>query len=358
MSRSDHVSRASPSAKPPGRWTGLLKSVGAASAALSFLLVINQATGVLQNFRIHHREFWEAMKIGEQAEQRQDYPAAFASFKHASELDPIDRKAREQETKAAMLWLETAHSAESRSFTDTANQLLPVLDASLANARGTAAADILAHIAWANFLRYRDGAREGVNVDESLKRALSIDKSNPYAHAFSGFWILWQGGSVDAANEHFAAALASGRERAYVRELQFHALSGSHKDEADMALLYLANDMRKNGEAMSMLERARVLQNVFGIRVENHNQLVAVLSLLTPEETQATFDWLNSEETNGWIENWAFRPFIEANLHEITGNRAQALSEYRKLQKDLAGKNTTVAPQVDEAIKRLSAKSN
>jgi hypothetical protein len=106
------------------------------SAALSFLLVLNQATGLLQGLGIHHQEFWEAMRIEQQAEKRQDYPAAFASFKHAVELDPIDRKAHEQETKAAMLWLETAHGTANRSFTDTANQLLPVLDGSLAKAKG------------------------------------------------------------------------------------------------------------------------------------------------------------------------------------------------------------------------------
>jgi hypothetical protein len=172
------------------------------SAVLSSLLLLNQATGVLQCFRIHHQEFREAMKIGEQAEQRQDYPAAFPSFKHASELDPIDRKAQEQETKAAMLWLETAHGTANRSFTDTANQLLPVLDGSLAKTKGAAAADILAQIASANFLGYRDGVREGVNLEGSLQRSLSLDKTNPYAHAahaIYGFWIIWQGGSFDSA---------------------------------------------------------------------------------------------------------------------------------------------------------------
>jgi hypothetical protein len=357
MSRSDQVSRAAPPVKPPSRWSGLLKIVGAVSAALSFLLVINQATGVLQNFRIHHREFWEAMKIGEQAEQRQDYPAAFASFKHASELDPIDRKAQEQETKAAMLWLETAHGTPTRSFTDTANQLLPVLDRSLASAKGAAAADILAHIGWANFLRYRDGAREGVNVDGSLERALAIDKTNPYAHAISGFWILWQGGSLDSANEHFAAALASGRERAYVRGLQFAALINRQEEDTDRALLRFANEMRKNGESMSQDERAKVLFNALKVRLYSHDELVAILSVLPTAEIEATVTWLGDGATDIWSEKGDARRFVLANLREVAGDRAQALSLYRALQSEMVGRNRALAPPVDEAVKRLSAKA-
>jgi len=356
MSRSDHVTRAAPPAKPPSRWSGLLKIVGAVSAALSFLLVLNQATGVLQNFRVHHREFWEAMKIGEQAEQRQDYPAAFASFKHASELDPIDRKAQEQETKAAMLWLETAHGTPNRSFTDTANQLLPVLDRSLASVKGTAAADILAHIGWANFLRYRDGAREGVNVDGSLERALAIDKTNPYAHAVSAFWILWQGGSLDAANEHFAAALASGRERAYVRGLQVAALTNRQEEDTDRAQLRLANEMRKNLELMSQEDRARVLFNVFKVRLHSHDELVAMLSVLPPADTEATVNWLGDGTTDIWSEKGDARRYVVANLREIAGDRVQALSLYRALQKEMAGGDRSLGPPVDEAVKRLSAK--
>jgi len=358
MFRSDHVSRpASQPVTPPRQWSTLLKSAGAVSAALSFLLVINQATGVLQNFRVHHREFWEAMKIGEQAEQRQDYPAAFASFKHASELDPIDRKAQEQETKAAMLWLETAHGTPTRSFTDTANQLLPVLDRSLASAKGTAAADILAHIAWANFLRYRDGAREGVNVDGSLERALAIDKTNPYAHAIFGFWILWQGGSVDSANTHFAVALASGRERAYVRSLQIAALNNRQQDDTDTASLRVANDMRKNGESMSQDERSLALFNVFKVRLHYHDELVAMLSVLPPADAEATVNWLSDGATDIWSEKGDARRFVVANLREVAGDRAQALLLYRALQKDMAGGDRALGPPVDEAVKRLAAKA-
>src|SRR5215510_13711833 len=142
-----------------------LKAVGALGAVVSLLLGLNQITGVVQKLRIHHKEFSESMASGERELQRGDHAAAFRSFKRAAELDPIDRQAQMQETEAAMRWLETVH-AQNQTFTDVANQLLPVLDNALARANGPIAGDILAHIAWANFLKYREDVREGVNVDD------------------------------------------------------------------------------------------------------------------------------------------------------------------------------------------------
>jgi hypothetical protein len=357
MFRSDHAHKAPPPIEPPKRWSGLIKMAGAVGAVISFLLVINQATGVLQGFRIHHKEYWEAMQIGEQAQDRQDYPAAFASYKHAVELDPIDRKAQEKETKAAMLWLENVHATEKHSFTDTVDQLLPVLDRSLASAKGSAEADVLAHIGWANFLRYREGNREGVDVDGSLNRAVGIDRFNPYANAMLGHWTLWRGGTVDKANQYFAAALASGRERAYVRGLQLAALNNSHKDDSDRATLLVANEMRKDGEPMSSDERALVLSNVFKVRLWSHDQLVAMLSALPPPDAEATVNWLSNGATDIWSKEGDAREYVLANLREIAGDRAEALVLYQALQKDMAGQHRSLAPQVDEAIKRLSAKS-
>jgi hypothetical protein len=255
-----------------------------------------------------------------------------------------------------MLWLENVHATSARSFTDTANELLPVLDRSLASAKGSEAADILAHIAWANFLRYRDGIREGVNIDSSLQRALNIDKTNPYAHAISGFWIMWQGGSISAASEHFAAALASGRERGYVRSLEFAALTNRQEDDSDIALLRLANEMRKDSEPMSQHDRSLTLFNVFKVRLIYRDRLVALLSVLPPADTEATVSWLGEGASDIWSESGDARRYVLANLREIGGDRAQALVLYKALQKDMVGQNRSLAPQVDEAVKRLSAK--
>jgi tetratricopeptide (TPR) repeat protein len=339
----------------PKPWAGPLKVVGIISATISFFLALNQITGVVQNFRIHHKEFREAMQAGEQAEKRQDYRAAYDSFKHATDLDPVDRQAQQSQLEAGMLLLENVHGTAEHSFTDTANMLLPVFDKALAKSKGTMAADIQAHEGWANYLRYRDGAREGVVVEDNYRKALEKDPSNAYAHAMWGFWILWQGGPLDTANQHFNVAVASGQHKDYVRSLQLGALLNRQKDDTDIALLRVANDMRKNNEPLSSEDRHSVIWNSFTVRLHDHDRLATILQVLPAEEMQATYDWLvegGQEATDTRIANGIY---IKANLQEIAGDREHALATYRSLSDSLKGSRSTLIPQVDDAIKRLSS---
>jgi len=347
-----HVPHAKEPQPAPKSWVSPLKIVGAIGATISFFLAVNQFTGVVQNFRIHHKEFREAMDAGDQAEKREDYRAAFDSFKHAIDLDPIDRKAQARETEAAMLLLENVHATAERSFTDTANTLLPVFDRALTKAKGADAADIQAHIGWANYLRYREGRREGVTIEENYKQAIEKDANNPYANAMWGHWILWQGGSLQDANVRFAAAVASGRHRAYVRELQLGALHNSQNDDTDAALIVAVNDMRKNGEPLSDAERRSILWDTISVRVHDRDRLVKILSSVPENEMEPTFHLLN--DSSAPDERKIDGSYIIANLREMAGDRAQALSLYQALQKSLKGSRSTMVGDVDAAVKRTS----
>ena len=328
-----------------------LKTVGAVAAVVSLLLGLNQITGLVQKLRVHHKEFSEAMNSGEQEQQREDYGAAFRSFKHASELDPIDRKAQAKETQAAMLWLENAH-AQNQTFTELANQLIPVLDNALTKASGTDTGDIHAHIAWANFLKYRDGVREGVNVDANLKSAFAADANNVYAHAISGFWLLWEGNNVKSAEAHFNAALATGRVHDYVRDLQLSALENHGTIENDVEAFRVSNDMRKSGETMPTSHRRDIFWKGFTSHLHAPPSLVAVLSALSPADVEATYDWLDTTE-RGDGKTWN-RAFVVANLKEIQGDKTGALSVYQTLQKQMQNSRFSLLPMIDLNIKRLS----
>src|SRR5262249_37626592 len=150
-----------------------------------------------------------------------------------------------------------------------------------------------AHIAWANFLKFRDGLREGIDVDENLKAALTADPNNVYAHVMSGHWILWQGGDVKSAESHFSAALATGRVHSYVRELQIAALTDGNSAEKDAAALRVADDMRKSGEALDPSLRRRIFWNNFTSQFHSRDRLASSLSVLSPQDTEATYDWLD-----------------------------------------------------------------
>lgn len=355
MLPSGHRSKAKEKEAAPTRWGGTLKTAGAISAVISFLLLLNQGTGVIQGLRVHHGEFREAIQAGEHAEKRQDYHAAFDNFKHALDLDPLDHEAQDRETEAAMLWLENAHATQEHSFTDTTNLLLPVLDKGLDRARGTASADILAHIGWANFLRYREGMREGVTIDENFRQALEKDPNNVYAHAMWGFWILFQRGDPDSAYRHFSAALASGRNREYVRNLQLGALLYRYNDETDKVLLRLANEMRKSGETVTDQQRFDMLQCTIIYRIDRRDRLVAILSTLPAEEAQTTFDWLVTRMNPWFGQKDLFSLFINANLLEMAGDHEKALNIYRNLQEDPRIRGTIVLYAAANDVKRLSA---
>jgi tetratricopeptide (TPR) repeat protein len=333
----------------------VLKWIGSAAAVVSLLLALNQVTGLLQNFRIHHKEFSEAMKAGEQQQERGDYPAAFESFKRAAELDPIDRRAQMREAQAAMLWLENAHSRD-KSFTELANQLVPVLDKALSNAKGPVAADILAHIGWANFLRYRENQADRDLVARSYQDALRMDPQNPYAHAMSGHWILWNNGTAEAANREFSAALASGRERTFVRHLQLSAFSNEHSETSDAQLLRIASEMRVNKEPIKAADGNNVYNRVFYLRTSDPEGLGQVLARagLRPEEALATYDWLAAQSA-GDQDVRRVREFIVAFLAEMAGNNAEALSKFKALQAELNGQTTnSLLSDVGAAIRRLS----
>ena len=334
-----------------------LKGAAAVTAVISLLLAANQVTGLVQTFRVHHKEFSEAIAVGKQELGRGDYPAAFESFTHAADLDPIDRGAQNLKAQAAMLWLENVQGG-TKSFTEIANSLLPVLDKALSNSKGPAAADLTAHIGWANFLRYRDGARGGISIEDSYGQALRLDPRNVYAHAMWGHWILWQHGEVAAAAEHFGAALATERAHPYVRSLQISALLNTQSDAADTELLRVANEMRLNGESLEPQVRQNVFQQTFESRLDDPDKLAEILRTLKRGDAEAIYDWLSStkETSEDATIKRRNRDFMIAFLEEISGNHAGALSRYKALQDELrASRNSPRVAGLDQALKRLSA---
>ena len=339
----------------PRTWLTL---VGGITAVISLLLGLNQVTGLVQTFRIHHSEFSEAIKVGQQQLQRGDYPAAFESFKRACEIDPVDRDAQDLQARAAMLWLENVRAGE-KGFSEAVNPLLPVLEKDLAHAKGSKAADLLAHIGWGNFLRSRDVGTGGGNgelpIQQSYEQAVRADANNVYAHAMWGHWILWTNGELAPARAHFSAALQSGRERPYVRHLEIAALCNSSKNEAPGELFRVANEMRENREEIEPGDRRRMFDEAIVDRVYHHDELTRVLKGINPEQALATYDWLSQ----AYVTNNEFdrerREFIVAFLADLAGKRSEAVSEYRSLRQEVRkSQNLYMIGTVDEELKRLT----
>jgi hypothetical protein len=175
---------------------------------------------------------------------------------------------------------------------------------------------------------------------------------------------------LEKAKRHFAAALDSGREREYVKELALIALAGSLAEGSAGEALRLANEFRKGNETVAPLPTVLVI-DVYKTIARNYrpekpmkvDPLVSLTAALPPVDLLETFRWLvggmsqeyGKPEALGSPEN----RFIVARLIESTGDEAAALARYSSLSDDLTSSRacSTIAycKLSKLAIERLSA---
>jgi hypothetical protein len=241
------------------------------------------------------------------------------------------------------------------------DEIMPVLDAGLARAQGhlPRRADILAHIGWGHWLNQTLAQREfGPAAERDLRQALQIDPSNVFAHAMLGNWIMQTGGVTAEALRHFRKAVESKKARPFVRSLQLGVLVYPRDSETRLALIRLANEMRRNGESLDDRDRSRILA-AYDPTVNSAGELSETLSAVPPNEAWATYLWLDTGIDGDHSEHTRLqRDFIQASILETERNRDDALRAFEKLrvqlkQRGYVGRITTY---VDDAIKRLSTR--
>jgi hypothetical protein len=268
----------------------------------------------------------------------------------------------DRQVDVAMTWIEDFHvvvpeggSAEKLAGT-ALDEIMPVLDAGLSRAQGRVprAADILAHIGWGHWLNQKLAEREfGPAAERDLRHALEIDPSNVFAHGMLGNWIMQTGGATKEALVHFQKAVESNRARPFVRGLQLGVLVYPDDSETRVALIRLANEMRRNGESIDDHDRSRILAS-YDPTVNSAEELSETLSAVPPDDAWATYLWLDTGSTERRLQ----RDFIQASILEMKRNRDDALAAFEKLRVQLKqrGYNGRIATYVDDAIKRLSTR--
>lgn len=260
--------------------------------------------------------------------EAKDYEGGWKLLSDALKLQPESLEVKREQVQLAMDWLRNIHALEPHTFTEYVNQVLPSLYEGAGRETGTLAADIYAHIGWANFLKFRDNDRH-LEIEEQYKKALSLDPDNPYAHTMWGHWILSEkeDGKLSEAQQHFASALKTGRDRPYVRELQFTALQWGEKIEDEIESIRVGNEMRKNGEVLPLKIKESILEGVYlrRFREEIWNRLP---SILPPAEHLATFNWFTDGVERLKRFPYSYEALIQARLTEAAGDYAKALSLY------------------------------
>ncbi|MBS0446729.1 MAG: toll/interleukin-1 receptor domain-containing protein [Proteobacteria bacterium] len=202
---------------------------------------------------------------------------------------PAATTARED---CAMHWLRDMRayvgtSGQRRTFDEQVAVASPVLVAGLAGARGQRAADLRAHVGWGEYLRSREGSGHADPV-AYWQRAVVDDPGNVYAEAMWGHQLV--PGHLAEARAHFDRAIASGRERAWVRDMQFGASLGTG-DEAAAYAITVADAMRRDGEPVAPGQRDRLWSYAYA-RLVDPDARAALLAALPAAQALATYEWL------------------------------------------------------------------
>ena len=255
------------------------------------------------------------------------------------------------------------------------NRTLPVLSRGVSRAKGERRADLMAHMGWAAYLQERAGVGGG-NPTEHYRRALEVDGRNVYAHAMWGFELLRQRGSSTAlaeAKRHFAAAVSSVRERAWVRHVEVGALLQTYTNAwiddpaREGEALRVVNEMRIGGETPTGWQPGglkKTIWSIYHFDVVTHDRLAPLLEAVPAPEHLAMFRWLFPEDDlaeSAGAPGPFFYLFVLAQLQERSGERAGALASYRRVLDDAAPKHydssraLEIVRQVKAAITRLSS---
>ena len=344
-----------------------LKIVGAVTALISLVLGANQVTKVFGEAGERRRHIAEAQRVASEQQKGGDYPAAWATLNEAvkaadqgsylsnvvGRLDEQRLALRTAQEDLAMAWLRDVRVPGGGKFSDVVDPLAAVVTRGVLDTTGVRKADLLGHLGWAYFLKTRDGATTA-RPEDSYRDALEIDPANPFAHAHWGHWIMWRRGNVEEANRHFAAAVASGRERPYVRRIQLASFRLYGSADNDSGMLRAVDEMRRNNEPIDASTRRDVF-SIYYSAFNSDEQLRRVLGILPPAEHIATlraiffgpdFDALRAP----------LRDATLAMLQEAAGLRAESLATWRAVRAELPrGGDQRVSNRADAAIARLSS---
>lgn len=340
-----------------------MKWVGYATAVLSLLGVLYQI-GKTVSERVENRRKVDALVSSAALQSKgQDYSSAWKTLEQASLINPDSPKVRAAQQAVAMEWLENIRVAGNEKFSDIVDKLEPVLTRRAAALKpGPQRADLLAHVGWSYFLRLREG-RSGLDPAQSYAQAVKEDENNPYAQAMWGHWILWNGGPLREASQHFSSALQSNRQRDYVRLLQLSALFNRHDDEFEKEIVRVANAIRKEGGSIQPETRRRIFSAYYDQMLPAGPATAKFVTVVPPPEHVVTFQWLFGSlvpNENDAERSAVLRTYFLSVLEEAAGQRDEALEGYRRVQATASlgwGTSRGGGSMLEEAalaIKRLS----
>ncbi len=226
--------------------------VGGATAVLGLIGSLSGWFHTFGSHRTQRAELSAQMAVAQTQAKQEEYRASVRTYGGILKDDPLYVPALDGQLDATMLWVENFHvlGRDGASSADAAgpqlDEIMPVLESGLARSKGSRAADVQAHLGWAHWLNWHIAEREfGPAAEKNLRAALALDPSNVYANAMLGNWMLQNNGNFQEAIGHFGTAVATGKARPLVREMQVGGLLHDEVRGARAELVKAVNDMRK-----------------------------------------------------------------------------------------------------------------
>lgn len=353
-----------PETRSDKAWGFLLGWIGRITAIVGFCATV---AGGVTWLIAHHRQHQERsahLALAQTQTAEGAYQAAVETYAAMLKSDSLDRDVLDRQLDATMLWAEnfSVLVPEGQSATEPAgralDEMMPILESGLARSRGSRAADVQAHLGWAHWLNQHIAEREfGPAAEQNFRAALANDPANVYANAMLGNWMLQNGGDFSEAVQHFHAAVNAGKALPFVRMLEFGGLTGYNHPGSRRELFTAADSMRRNGETLDPGVRRRAYGFCCDVAVTERAELIESLSAVPVQNAWPTYLWLegSESETSSNSVRALTHEYVQANLLEISGQKAQALQQYRALQQKLRTQPAlTLKDKVDSAVGRLS----
>lgn len=363
-------------------WRRMLEPRRLVPAIIAALLLAGSAWLTLPSYLEHRRQNAEVATLLDRSRSQieaGDEAGAWKLLEQANAVAPASREVFSAQEQLAMKLLRssglTYRTISRARDEDLVKTMLPVLARGASDAKGERRANLLAHMGWADYLRGGRAASSGLDPVKHYQTALEAESTNVYAHGMWGFELLRDRSSPAAlaeARRHFAAALETGRERAYLRDLEISALLQTYTNiwiedrERQKEAIRVVNAMRTGNETRprgwapgSFKGKVWPIYH-FGFVVPDER--AQLLAALPPAEHLAAFRWLFPEDDlpTDRGEYWRFEYlFVLAQVEEYGADRTAALASYRRLLADFASKKydsnraTKIVEQATAAIRRL-----
>jgi hypothetical protein len=346
----------------------VMKWVGIVTALISFGTALYGLVHAAGELRDHKRMFREQFDSGRRQWSAGDFADAWDSFTHAEAtvvdegvfakllggLNAEQREVRTAEQDLAMEWLRNSRVQDGSQFSGITDRLVNLLAVGADASSGARRGDLLAHLGWAYFLKWRDGD-ERLRPETEYKEAVAADAKNPYANVFWGHWILWNHGSLNDGNARFAIALSSGRAHSGVRHFQLSALANARSQDTDAAWLRAISDMHAANEMIDSSLRAEICNRYEEALHDEALMQRIVAAVPAPQQIELIQTLLKSQ---GISEAQKSTLTIALAVSQQTAGRTQeALQTWKDLAVELKSQPHSIwSDRVDAAIVKLARK--